>query len=297
MIRSMTGFATKTATIARNELSKSHVTISIKSLNSRFFETTFKMPYALSSLEHEIAKLLKEQLLRGHVFVTIHLTNPNLFKANIEPSLETIGSYIKGLHQIQEQFKIGGSITIDTLMRLPNLFGVEEQGIDEQSKTIILSTIEEVVTDLIANQEQEGRNLLKDIEHRMSIIRSEMALITDFSKKLLETHKERINQETALLLTTDDKFAEAQKNSLFAVLDKIDTHEEVIRFSSHLQNFNKVLSSSDREKGKRLDFTIQELGREINTIASKCSDAQISAHAINVKVELEKTREQIQNLV
>ena len=111
------------------------------------------------------------------------------------------------------------------------------------------------------------------------------------------SQKQKINEALAELENDTSKFAEMQKNALYAILDKIDVHEEIVRFKNHLKTLLASLESSDIEKGKRIDFILQELSREINTITAKCSDATISSHAINIKVELEKAREQTQNIV
>ena len=112
-----------------------------------------------------------------------------------------------------------------------------------------------------------------------------------------EKHKVKVHKTLQEIGADKNLLAEAQKNALYTMLDKIDIHEEITRFNSHLSQLDKHLKSPDIEKGKRLDFTLQELAREINTIAAKCSDSTISKHAINVKVEIEKTREQVQNIV
>lgn len=295
-MRSMTGFALSSFNLVHGT-ERSSVNVAIKSLNSRYFEVSYKTPYILSSLEHEITKLIKHALVRGHVTVTIHMSNPALFKGAIEPALNTIEGYIKALEQIKQTGKVGGTISLDALITLPNIFIVEEQGIDDSSKQAILQGIEKALASLIDGQNAEGAILLLDLEQRAAIMQKEIALIEDESAVLLATHKKKVQQSLQELVTDEIKFAETQKNSLYAMLDKIDTHEEVVRFKNHLENFKTILHAPNIEKGKRLDFTLQELAREINTISAKCSDSQISSRAINIKVELEKAREQVQNIV
>ncbi len=296
-MRSMTGFATETTTLSRDEKTKSQLTLSLKSLNARFFETTFKLPYALNSLETDIQSLLKEKLIRGNLFVGINMSNQHVLKARVEPSLEVIAGYLDAVKNIKKEFNPEGSLTIDTLVTLPNVFTSEEVALDEKSKQIIFNLIASTIQKLITAQEKEGATLLKDITYRLSIIQKEIDTIQSLSVALVEAQKQKIAQTMKELGTDESKFADAQKNALFAYLDKIDIHEEIVRFKSHLEAIQKLLQSSTIEKGKRLDFTLQELGREINTITAKCSDATISSHAINIKVELEKIREQIQNIV
>lgn len=292
----MTGFATHTTTISRDAL-KSQITLTAKSLNSRYFEITFRMPYQLSSLETEITRVCKERLVRGHLHITIHVSNQQLFKGNIEPNLVTIKEYITAINAIKDGFNLQGAVSLDAILNLPNIFSSEEQNIDDESKAIIMTAVNQLIDSLIVAQEKEGLVLLGDIEKRTAIIQKEMVALEKASAILLQTAKEKTQQMLLELSADDTKFADTQKNSLFSMLDKIDTHEEVIRFNSHLENLKHQISNQQLEKGKRLDFTLQELGREINTIAAKCSDATISAHAINIKVELEKAREQVQNIV
>ncbi len=296
MIRSMTGFATQSLQLIRG-LERSNVNISIKSLNSRYFEVSYKMPYILSSLEHEITKLLKQELVRGHVTVSIHMSNPALFKGTIEPAMGTINGYIKALEQIKKTSDVSGAVSLDALITLPNVFIVEEQDVDDASRQAILQSVGQAIEALIKGQDAEGAILRKDLENRAAIMQSEISAIETESAELLDAQKKKVQHALQEIAQDESKLAEIQKNSLYAMLDKIDTHEEVVRFKNHLTNFNSLLHATMIEIGKRLDFTLQELAREINTISAKCSDSQISTRAINVKVELEKAREQVQNIV
>lgn len=296
MMRSMTGFALHSLQITRG-LERSNATIAIKSLNSRYFEVSYKMPYILSSLEHEITKMLKHELVRGHVSVTIHMSNPALFKGTIEPALGTIDGYVKALEQIKKNNAISGNISLDALVTLPNVFIVEELDIDDASRQAMLQGVAQTIELLVKGQVAEGAIMLKDLEQRSMIMQEEIIAIEKESAELLEVQKKKVQQAIQEIAQDESKLAEIQKNSLYATLDKIDTHEEVIRFKNHLENFKVLLKAALPEKGKRLDFTLQELGREINTISAKCSDSRISTRAINVKVELEKAREQVQNIV
>lgn len=296
MIRSMTGFATHTTVITRDSL-KSQITLTVKSLNSRYFEVTFRMPYQLSSLETELTRLCKQRLIRGHLYITVHVSNQQVFKGNIEPNLVTIKEYISAINAIKQGFNLEGAVSLDSVLGLPNIFSSDEHNVDEKSKEIILEAANTLIDSLISAQDAEGVQMLADISKRLEIIQSEMSAIEKASAVMIEAQKAKINQTIQDLGSDESKFAETQKNSLFSMLDKIDTHEEIIRFKSHLKNLSSQLTSPIGEKGKRLDFTLQELAREINTISAKCSDATIGAHAINIKVELEKAREQVQNIV
>jgi uncharacterized protein (TIGR00255 family) len=131
----------------------------------------------------------------------------------------------------------------------------------------------------------------------MQASKNEMAILEKSASHVMQAKKEKITARLTTLDTSNQEMSDAQRNALYFELDKIDIHEEIVRFKSHLETFTKALHTKELEKGRRLDFILQEMAREINTITSKCSDAEISAHAINIKVELEKAREQVQNIV
>lgn len=298
MVLSMTGFATKNFMLPLDEHSKVNIVISLKSLNSRFFETTFKLPHTLSNLETDLIKVLKKKLVRGHMYLTIYMSNQAVLKGNVEPSTKTIEGYLKAVQQIKKDFSsIEGNLSLDTLLTLPNVFMMEEKEIDPATIQLINDAVNTLVDDVIATKKEEGTTLQKDILQRIAIMTQEITAIDSAAQVLMHAQKEKVNQAIQELDADETKLAEVRKSALFMILDKIDIHEELVRFKSHLANITQQLESADIEKGKRLDFTLQELGREINTIAAKCSDANIGARAINIKVELEKAREQTQNIV
>jgi len=297
MVLSMTGFATKTITLQGDDGSKVNLTVNIKSLNSRFFETTFKLPYTLSSLETELIKVLKAKLVRGHIYFTMQMGNQALLKGIVEPSMNTVQGYVHAAEQIKQKFNLAGALTLDTILQLPNVFIMEEKEVDQAIMQQIMNTTSSLIDELIAAKAQEGATLKQDVLQRATNIAKEMIQIQAAALVLLEEQKNRVSKAVAEIELDETKLGDVRKAALYAILDKIDIHEEVVRFNSHLKKLIEHLESSDIEKGKRLDFTIQELGREINTLAAKCSDASIGARAINIKVELEKAREQTQNIV
>lgn len=297
MIRSMTGFASKTFLLTLPDGSSSNVIIHLKSLNSRYFETSFRLPYPLNSFEIECIKLFKSKLFRGHIYCTIHLSNASVFKGGIEPVIPLVKQYVDAVATIKKECTVTGELTIETLFTIPSLFAVEEQPLEEQSKKQIYANLNDTIVELIAVQEKEGEKLKTDLLNRVTVMDQAIQEIALASEKLVEKQKQKIHTTLAELTDDESKFAEIRKNALYALLDKIDIHEEVIRFKSHLEALVDQFKAEKIEKGKRLDFTLQELMREINTVTAKCSDAQISFLAINIKVELEKAREQAQNIV
>ncbi len=292
----MTGFALKTISITKNNVT-AHLTLSIKSLNSRFLETTCKLPSVLSHIETECIKRFKEKLHRGYIVFSIHISNQSLFKGSVQAEITIANSYLTAVADIQQQCAVPGTITISDMIALPAIFSMEEHTIDDHDKKIILTTIDELLEDLNKSRKTEGIALKKDLEQRCSTISHEMSIIEREAQRCMAEKKAKILERLSHLDNQSPEIRESQRNTLYFELDKIDIHEEIIRFNSHLKTFLTHLNAADVEKGRRLDFTLQELAREVNTIAAKCSDAIISEHAINIKVELEKAREQVQNIV
>ena len=293
----MTGFASTVLELQLPDGNKASLSMTLKSLNSRFFEGTCKLPYALQSLEIEMMKLFKDVLYRGKVTFNIAMNNPSVFKGPVEPATHIIKSYIEAVNHIKNTFKLPGALTLAELLSLPNVFSEEEISIDETAKQRIIRVVTELVNEVVRTQEVEGSSLQKDIEERCKALNQEINLIEKDAMTLFEQRKNTIATKLVELDQQTPEITELKRNQLYYDLERMDIHEEIVRFKSHLQALTTTINARDIEKGRRIDFTLQELMREINTIAAKCSDASISAHAITIKVELEKIREQAQNIV
>lgn len=297
MIQSMTGFASKTITITKDKDQKAHISLQLKSLNSRYFEVSTKLAHPLSHLETEFIKLFKKALHRGHLHFSVHLDNPAIFKGAVQPALDTVHDYVAAIKKIKTTCKINDPISLEILVRLPNIFHIEEQGLDQQSIKAITNATQDLITAVIHEREKEGKLLKKDLEKRIAFMQKEIAAIEKrFHEQVIE-QKDKLTKLMQELAGDESELATMRKNALYTILDKIDIHEEIVRFASHLENLGLLLEGNEIEKGKRGDFILQELAREINTITAKCSDARISHLAINIKVEIEKAREQVQNIV
>ena len=293
----MTGFASKTFVLTTPSGERSSISMNLKSLNSRFFEATVKLPLGFSHLETTLIKQFKETLRRGHVYFNAHLSNPNILEGSITPAMTIIDGYIVAMKKIKTHYALSDEIKLDNILKLPNIFSKEDQPLDNESTQIILDTVTELIAKVMEERAIEGNTLAMDLDKRINVIRDEMKFISERAHVFVEECKKKVHATLQEIGADDNLIANAQKSGVYSMLDKIDIHEEITRLQSHLDNVINTLRSPETEKGKRLDFTLQELGREINTIAAKCSDSTISSHAINVKVEIEKIREQIQNIV
>lgn len=293
MIVSMTGFVTKTVTYESLTF-----TIVLKSVNGRFFEANCKLPFALTHLETDCIKLLKSILLRGTVYLTITVMGFAEETAAITPALSTVAGYLDALRTIQQRYNLSGNITINDIVNLPNIFETSHELIDEQTSALILDTIKQAAEQLNTLRAQEGTQLAVDIQQRIALLKHLSTELTQRAHVLSEERRKALSEQSAALLNLHpSEFKEQQLAVLQAQLDRYDVHEEIVRFSSHLSTLSDILTSSEVEKGKRIDFTLQELMREVNTMASKSNDATMSSMAITCKVELEKIREQAQNIV
>jgi uncharacterized protein (TIGR00255 family) len=297
MIQSMTGFAAKSAIATGSNGKKSSISAQLKSLNSRFFELTCKVPPALNYLETVFLKKFKTRLRRGHLYLNIYVGNPQIFLSNIEPALSNIASYINALEAIKSEYKINQTITLDHILRLPSIFSSEELCGDTMIEEAVIQLIDELTSQVIVSRNNEGVDILKDLETRTTNLQKIISAIEVASHDLVQKTKEKIHAAIEKMRELQTAPEDSQNAPLYALLDKIDIHEEISRFRSHLENLTTQLQSKTDEKGKLFDFILQELVREIGTIAAKCPDATISSHAINAKVEIEKMREQVQNIV
>ncbi|KKP35504.1 MAG: TIGR00255 family protein [candidate division TM6 bacterium GW2011_GWF2_32_72] len=295
MLLSMTGFASTDFTLELPNGSRANGTISLKTLNSKFFECNCRIPQSISQLETEIISLLKKDLKRGYTSLVIHLDNPNILKCKITPALSTIQGYIDAINEIKNKTNINGDLTVSDLFKIQNIFVAAEEPLDEECKQQLFKAISETVTMVQKARALEGDALKIDLETRLTKLTEHAKQAQALTKSLIESKRKEFEDATSL--DQSEELLETKKSILLALLDKIDTHEESIRFDSHLKTLKSVLTSAIEEKGKKIDFILQELTRETNTMAAKCSDAEISKLAIDIKVELEKMREQTQNIV
>ena len=297
MLSSMTGFASKTAVISLSDGTKINTSISLKSLNSRFFEATCKLPHIATHLETDIIKHLKQNIQRGHVYLTLHMKDSTSLKSSVKTNMAVVRSYLEAIDNIRKTFTLQGDVAINDIIDLPNIFEIEEQESDKSVDKQIIAIIHELTEQLIKTRHQEGAALKKDLLDRVSIMSKEIIAIEKSAEKLMTEKKEEVAALIKKIESEQEETTDIRKSSLLLMLDKLDINEEIVRFKSHLKNLANHIETAKGEIGKKTDFILQEMAREINTIAAKCSDANISSKAINVKVELEKAREQAQNIV
>lgn len=296
MLYSMTGFSSKIIKIPVGSKKVLGVEVELKSLNSRFFELNTKLPFAMHSMETEILVLLKEILYRGKVSIVVHANELQEELESVIPAINTAQLYVNALRKIQKESKLSGSISVSDIVHLPGIFISSKNLLSSSIKKAIEKGFVELAHDLMKIRKTEGERLEKDIKKRFAICAKELSSIEKNFNSIIKEQKE-VTSAKLSLAQAGDIAAKAELEIAYQALSKMDITEEITRFRTHLEAIDSLFVDKTIEKGKQLDFTLQELMREINTIAAKCASHKISSSSVNVKVELEKIREQVQNIL
>lgn len=291
MIKSMTGFGR-----GEHQQGSRKFTVELKSVNHRYLDVNIRMPKKLNFFDSAIRTLLRKYASRGKIDIFITYENISEEQGALKYNAALAGEYVKYLRQMAEEFKIAGDISLATLARCPEILTMEEQAEDEEELWKGLkSGLEGALEQFVAARETEGEHLKKDILAKLSGIEELAAKVEEHSPEIAAQYRERLEEKVQELLG-DAQMEEsriAAEVILFA--DKICTDEEVVRLKSHISHMRDTLEESEGI-GRKLDFIAQEMNREANTILSKANDLEISNYAIGLKTEIEKIREQIQNI-
>lgn len=294
MIRSMTGFGRCRATVENLD-----VTVEIKSVNSRYFDCSAKITRAYAYLEERVKPYLQSRgISRGKVDVFINVENLRGADAAVSLDEGYLSSYLAALYRMRDEFGLPDDISVMTVARNPDVFRVQKPEEDAEADwKKILSVLSEATDAFLAVREREGQSLARDISAKIDAIRTRVDEIERLSALDVATYRdrlaERIRESLADNQITPDETRLLTECAIHA--DKIAVDEELVRLRTHFGAFEAILAG-DEPAGRKLDFLMQEMNREINTTGSKCSDADIAHLVVDVKCELEKIREQIQNL-
>lgn len=291
MIKSMTGFG-------RAEVinSERKITIELKSVNHRYLDLNIKMPKKLSFFEGEIRNLMKTYMQRGKVDVFITYEDYTLNRVALKYNRELAAEYMGYLKEMQEEFGLENDVRVSTLSRYPEIFTMEEQSVDEEELWSFLEKpLREACERFVATRQREGENLKRDLLEKLRSLDEKVTLVEKRSPEVVDAYREKLEAKVHELLEDSqiDDARIAAEVVLFS--DKICNDEETVRLHSHIQGMMKILEEKEGV-GRKLDFMAQEMNREANTILSKSSDLIISNIAIDLKTEIEKIREQIQNI-
>lgn len=296
MLVSMTGFGSGTIVID-TRFGKLSLVVEMKTVNSRYFEATCKLPLTLSGLEVKIVNLLQGLLARGRLYLIARFAEDSEVFENVTLSPKVVEKYLEAAGEIKKKFHVTGDLSVADIFALPNVFEVGRTEFTEAEEKDILAGIERIAEQLVQMRMQEGARLQLDLEKRFAICAQKIADISVYFEQVMQEQKELVDKQLALSKDGDEQ-AKHQLDESYVTLNKMDIHEEITRFNSHLVSVRELLKDAKhQDKGKRFDFILQELLREINTLMAKCAHFTISSLSVDIKVELEKAREQIQNIV
>ena len=293
MIKSMTGFG-------RSEYSdgKRNIICEIKSVNHRYSDITVKMPRRYSFAEDKIKQTVKEKLARGKVDVSINVENVTENDVVIKLNQLAAKQYFDNLTELKEQFGLAGDIDLELLANMPDVLKAVPDVEDEEELTkAILVPVAEASANLEKMRAAEGARLAEDLINKGEIIKGILDQIEERSPLVVKEYAAKLHDRIAELL---DGAAEVPEDRILVeaaiFADKCAIDEEITRLNSHLIQLKTILTGSEGTVGKKLDFLVQEMNREANTIGSKANDITITNHMLNIKAEIEKIREQVQNI-
>ena len=304
-IRSMTGFAQVRGEIHQPAAGGGSASsngrlafgLALKSVNHRFLDLHFRLPSGTDSLEMQLRRLLKEKMGRGHVEVTLSLerTSNETFSLN----REIVGGYIAAFRAAAAEFSLAAAPDLNAVLRIPGALDSANETADGEIESAVMAKVGEALDRLNQMREEEGRGIARELRERMTHLAEAAKSVQQHRRAVLQNYSERLQSRLQELLgATVDKERVLQEAAL--LVDRSDIQEEIVRLDTHVQHFLGLLEAGG-EIGKKLDFLLQEMNREANTLLSKTSGLagealKITEAGLAMKSEIEKSREQVQNL-
>ncbi len=290
MLASMTGYGNGTS--ARDGIA---VTAEMRSVNNRYFEFSARLPRSAQHREGELKERVRARLARGKVTITIAVERTEAAVAQYV-NLQAARNWSTVLSRMRDELGVGGDVTLDTLLRFPDVLSVEEPALTgEEEWKMVLEAVDEAVDMLIGMREREGAELTRDLLARLDLMEERLARIEELSRARSDVERKRLRERVERLLAPGEADPQRLELEIVLLADKLDITEEIVRFRSHTAFFRDSLASSE-SGGRALGFLLQEMNREVNTIGSKSCDADIAHLVVGIKEELERIREQIQNV-
>jgi uncharacterized protein (TIGR00255 family) len=292
MIRSMTGFG-------RAELDRDSLSLSaeVRSVNHKFCEVSVRLPRSLSALENQARLRVQEVLTRGKVNLAVNWKDGREREGDLFLDQEVAGQYLREIDKLRTRFGFTEPLDMKTLVSLPDVFRWQEISIDEEKGwTILRELVDLSLADLLRMREEEGRTLLKDLEAHVALILENLARVEERAPLRVIEAREKLRARITQILQGEAVVPE-ERIVLEAsfIADRLDCTEEVVRLRSHCDQFLD-LARGREPAGRKLNFLIQEMNREVNTIGSKANDVDIARQVIILKEEVEVLREQVQNI-
>lgn len=291
MIRSMTGYGKSNLSIEQREYQ-----IEIKSVNHRYLDINIKIPKTLSYLEETIKKQISEKIKRGKIDVYVTYENNSQEGKDIKINKELAKIYINQLKELAQEEKISSNIEVTEIAKFPDILTIKTDEENEKIKDEIVQVTKEATDKIIEMKNIEGKKIEQDLLARIEKIKNKTEEISKKSTGLIEEYVVKLEKRIKEILKTEeiDKARLAQEVVIYA--DKCSIEEEITRLESHIYQFKNLITGNNETVGKKLDFIIQEMNRETNTIGSKANSLEITNGVIEIKTELEDIREQIQNI-
>lgn len=292
MIRSMTGFGHGEVSNDKNQ----KVTVEMKSVNHRYCDISLKLPKKLAMFEANIRNIMKEYASRGKIDIYVSYEDLSETAVSLHYNQAMAEEYMQVFKKMQEDFNIETKITAEALAKYPEVVTIEEVQQDEEVWWKLLeAALRQAAEKFVETRTIEGANLKRDLLGKLDQMAADVAFIEERSPQIIAEYRSKLEEKVKEFLedSTIEENRIAAEVTLYA--DKIAVDEEIVRLQSHISSMTDVLES-DESIGRKLDFMAQEMNREANTILSKSSDVDLADHAIELKTNVEKVREQIQNI-
>lgn len=292
MIRSMTGFGHGEVSNDKNQ----KVTVEMKSVNHRYCDISLKLPKKLAMFEANIRNIMKEYASRGKIDIYVSYEDLSETAVSLHYNQAMAEEYMQVYKKMQEDFNIETKITAEALAKYPEVVTIEEVQQDEEVWWELLeAALRQAAEKFVETRTIEGANLKRDLLGKLDQMAADVAFIEERSPQIIAEYRSKLEEKVKEFLedSTIEENRIAAEVTLYA--DKIAVDEEIVRLQSHISSMTDVLES-DESIGRKLDFMAQEMNREANTILSKSSDVDLADHAIELKTNVEKVREQIQNI-
>lgn len=290
MIYSMTGYGKGTA--SKN---KTSVEVEVKSVNSRFFETSLKLPSILSSYDYEIRELIKAKVQRGKLSVVIHFKKDGIENGFISVDMNKLSNHLRQIKKIKKAAGIKEEIKLEHLLSTKEIFAAQDSELTKSEFELVKSALNKALDKLLLMKKKEGAELSLDFSKRIEKISKKIDQIEDNFKNSISEYHNKLKQRIQELIGNVELNEDRLNLELALIADRSDITEECVRLKSHLKFFNETLKK-EKEPGKKLNFLCQEMNRETNTISSKSISTDIIHASVLIKEEIEKIREQVQNI-
>lgn len=271
------------------------VTVEMKSVNHRFCEITVRMPRQLMEIEDKIKKIIQTYIKRGRVEVFVTISGEGLAKKTLQTDWELLSEYMKAFQEISERHELSKSVEIQDILHMPDVMTTSEEEVDQTSiHQLVFTAVEQAVCQLLTMREKEGQELYQDLVQHLTNIQQLREEVELLAPTVSEQYEERLRKRlTDYLEGTIDEQRVLAEVAIFA--EKADVNEELTRINSHLTQFFQTIDTTD-VIGRKLDFLVQELNREMNTIGAKANSGKIAQCVIDMKTQLERLKEQVQNI-